>query len=69
MKRSLSFLLLTACAANQPIVEPVAPKAEPVPSAAPDPEAFRKDRPKPGAPGTFMYPACVCSTCGAPVAW
>jgi zinc protease len=56
IKRSLALVLLSACAAKQPLVEPAAPPAAPAQSAAPDPEAFRKDRPKPGAPGTFVYP-------------
>lgn len=56
IRRFLGLLLLTACAAQKPATGPASAPDQASPAGENDPEAFRKARPKPGAPGTFVYP-------------
>lgn len=60
-KLLLCALACAACAGQAPAKPPVAntsPANAPVakPAVAPDPEPFRANRPKPGAPAEFSYP-------------
>lgn len=49
--------ILTACGSSAPPAKPPAPAApSAVPTAAPDPEAWRTERPKPGVPAEVHYP-------------